>query len=247
MKNLLHIIFLFFTIQNCCEAQELISIQTDRPDQTECPFITPVHYFQFENGFNYEKTIATNTLFVVPTILTRFGISPNFELRMLFEFTTEKNISGLNPVYVGFKTNLCKEKGVIPTTSFIAHIGIPNFASNNLKTTFYMPEFRFTMQHSINNKQTLSYNIGAEWNGETAEPTFVYTLATGYTVTEKVGIYIELYGFLPQIEKPDHRFDGGLTYLMHSNHQLDISYGVGLSKTSLKYFISLGYSFRFKI
>ena len=26
-------------------------IQTDRPDQTECPFITPMGYIQIENGF----------------------------------------------------------------------------------------------------------------------------------------------------------------------------------------------------
>ena len=38
-----------------------------------------------------------------------------------------------------------------------------------------------------------------------------------------------LYGFIPQIEKPDHRFNAGVTYLINSNHQLDVSSGLGLS------------------
>lgn len=247
-KVLLIIMLLFL---NIAFSQDLPSIQTDRPDQTECPFIVPKNYFQMENGFSYEKINANSNEIVAPTILTRFGINDHFELRLITEYVIDKvnseKTSGLNPVFIGFKTRLFEEKGIIPTTSFIAHISIPKLASKSLKTSFYAPEFRFTMQHTISDKQSLSYNLGAEWNGETAEPTFVYTLTTGYSITEKIGGYIELYGFVPQIEKPDHRFDAGLTYLLNPNHQLDVSGGIGLSKTSPNYFISLGYSFRFKI
>ena len=239
---------LFFEI---AFSQDLPSIQTDRPDQTECPFIVPRNYFQLENGFSYEKTNVNSNEFVAPTILTRFGINDHFELRLITEYVIDKvnseKTSGLTPVFIGFKTRLFEEKGIIPITSFIAHISIPKMASKNFKTTFYVPEFRFTMQHTLSDKQSLSYNLGAEWNGETAEPTFIYTLTTGYSFTEKIGGYFELYGFVPQIEKPDHRCDAGLTYLFNPNHQLDISGGVGLSKTSPKYYFALGYSFRFKI
>jgi hypothetical protein len=103
------------------------------------------------------------------------------------------------------------------------------------------------MQHTVSEKQTLSYNLGAEWDGDTAEPIFVYTLTTGYALTEKIGGYVELYGFLPQTQKPDHRFDAGFTYLFNPNHQLDLSGGVGISKNAPDYFISVGYSFRFKM
>ncbi len=251
MKRLYGIALLFLFFQNITFAQDLPSIQTDRPDQTECPFITPRHYFQFENGFSYEQNNQNSNSFVAPTVLTRFGINDHFELRLITEYAINKNelekTKGINPVLIGFKTLLFEEKGLIPTTSFIGHIGIPNLASKDLKTIYYAPEFRFTMQHTISEKQSLSYNIGAEWNGETAEPMLIYTLTSGYSFTEKIGGYIELYGFVPQIEKPDHRFDAGLTYLCNPNHQLDISGGFGLSKNSPNYYLSLGYSFRFKI
>lgn len=251
MKKLFITSLLYFSVQNTLFSQVLPSIQTDRPDQTECPFITPLHYFQIENGFSYEKSKANSSEIIAPTILTRYGINNHFELRLISEYVINKEnsnkISGLNPVLIGFKTRLFEEKGIIPLTSFIAHISLPRAASKEFKTTYYAPEFRFTMQHSIGDKQSLSYNLGAEWNGETAEPTFIYTLTTGYSLTEKIGGYIEFYGFIPQIAKPDHRFDLGLTYLFTVNHQLDISGGVGLSEISPKYYLSLGYSFRFKI
>ncbi len=251
MKKSLGFLFVFLMLQNHLLAQEMPSIQTDRPDQTECPFIVPKNYFQLENGFTYEKTNSETAQIVAPTILTRFGINNHFELRLITEYSIEddfsNNISGINPILIGFKTRLFEEKGIIPITSFIGHIGIPKLGSKQLQTSYYAPEFRFTMQHTLSKKQSLSYNLGAEWNGESAEPTFIYTLTSGYSLTEKVGCYIEFYGFVPQIEKPDHRFDAGLTYLLNPNHQFDISGGFGLSKISPEYYVALGYSFRFKI
>lgn len=249
MKTKTILLFAFFSV--LVKAQNLPSIQTDRPDQTECPFIVPLNYFQFENGFVYQKINNDSNEIVVPNVLTRFGINEHFELRLITEYEVNNDfnqkISGINPVLIGFKTRLLEEKGIVPTTSFITHLAIPQLASTNYKTQFYAPEFRFTMQHSISEKQSLSYNLGAEWNGETPEPTFVYTLTTGYSFTEKVSGYVELYGFIPQLEKPDHRFNAGVSYLFNPNHQLDVSGGFGLSKKSPDFYVSLGYSFRFKV
>ena len=251
MKSLFKVAIVFLLFQNTCIAQDLPSIQTDRPDQTECPFITPKHYFQLENGFSYEKNNKNSELIVAPTILTRFGINKFFELRLITEYVVSKENSttypGINPILIGFKTRLLEEKGIIPSTSLIAHIGIPDLASSEYRANYYYPEFRFTMQHTISDKQSLSYNIGAEWDGVDKKPTFIYTLTTGYSLTETIGAYVEFYGFVSQIGKADHRFDLGFTYLFNPNHQLDISGGFGLSETSPSYYFSLGYSFRFKI
>lgn len=251
MSKIIKLLGLFLLIVNNAFSQDLPSIQTDRPDQTECPFIVPVNYLQFENGFSYEKTNTDLNEIVAPTILTKYGINDHFELRLTTEYVINQNdldeISGLNPIIIGFKTRLLEEKGIIPITSFIGQIGIPKLASNSKKMEYYAPEFRFTMQHTISKKQTLSYNLGAEWNGETPETTFVYTLTTGYSFTEKISGYIEFYGFIPQEEKPDNRFDCGLTYLLNQNQQLDISSGIGFSKISPDYFVAIGYSFRFKV
>ncbi len=230
--------------------QEIASIQTDRPDQTECPFTVPKNHFQVENGFSFEQTDDHTKTFSHPSTLLKFGVTDLFELRLITEFTAiyvnKQAVSGIAPVTIGFKTNLVKEKGIIPLTSFIGHLTISDCASPEFQSTYYAPSFRFTMQHTLSGKFTLGYNLGAEWNGESAEPTFIYTLTTGYAISEKTGSYVELYGFVPQTSIADHRFDAGLNYLLKKNILIDISGGVGLSENSPDYYAALGFSFRLK-
>ena len=242
--------FLLFTITPPIKifAQSLPPIQLDRPDQTECPFIVPAKHFQLESGINFEKINKDEKSFVHPAILWKYGVNEKVELRLITEVTTVENyqlkITGLNPVTVGFKVNLAKEKGILPTTSFIGHLTIPGIASNKLKATYFAPAFRFTMQHTITDKISLGYNLGAEWDGESPEPTFIYTITTGFSLTEKTGAYIEAYGFVPQKSKADHRLDGGFTFLLQQNIMVDISGGIGIASNAPKYYCSIGFSIR---
>jgi len=225
------------------------SIQTDRPDQTECPFIVPKKFIQLENGFLVENKIKSSQTLNHPSTLWKYGMSERFELRLITELISEKTdaetIVGLSPVTVGFKVNICTEKGLLPMTSFIGHLTTSHVATKEFHTSYFAPSFRFTMQHTLSDKFTLGYNLGAEWDGETAAPTYIDTLTTGVSITEKFGGYVELYGFVPQKEIADHRFDGGLTYLLTDNFMIDISGGVGLSKNAPKNYFAIGLSFRF--
>jgi Putative MetA-pathway of phenol degradation len=233
------------------KAQDLPPIATDRPDQTECPFIVPKGYIQAENGFFYEKSSPNTQSMAYPSILWKYGVSDNFELRLITELVSEKALlqtqMGISPVTVGFKVKILEENGWLPKTSFIGHLTVPKWASKELSANYYAPSFRFTMQHTLSDRFALAYNLGAEWDGETPEPTFIYTLTTGFAVTKKLGAYLELYGFSPQNQQSDHRLDGGFTYLMNNNVMIDISGGLGLTTNAPKYFVSLGFSYRFNV
>ena len=226
-------------------------IQIDRPDQTECPFIVPTNFIQAEHGFNVEHSNSSINSYSFPTTLWKYGVNDKFELRLITELNSVKDnnftSTGLSPITIGFKTNLFKEKGMLPTTSFIGHITTANVGSKAFRTTYMAPSFRFTMQHTLSSLFSLGYNLGAEWNGETPEPTYIYTLTTGMSITEKLGAYAEIYGFAPQDANADHRVDGGFTYLFNNNFIMDISGGVGIINSELKNYISLGVSYRFKV
>ena len=242
---------LHLAINTSLFAQELTTIQADRPDQTETPFTVPKNYFQMEFGFLMEQNEDDIQSFTHPSILSKIGLTDNFELGIITEIATLKynleTFSGLNPITFRFKENICQEKGLLPTTSFIGYLTVPYFASENFKATYFAPAFRFTMQHTLTSKLSLSYNIGAEWDGETAEPIFIYTFSTGYSINENTSIYTELYGFAPQKSKSDHRFDSGITYLLNPNLLFDVSGGVGLTDNTLKYYLAIGFCFRSKI
>jgi hypothetical protein len=250
MARYILIIGVLFSAGNDLSGQDSAPIQTDRPDQTECPFIVPKDHFQMETGFLYEQTDKNVRSVSAPSVLFKYGLNERFELRLITEFTTiksgESTISGLNPVTIGFKINIAQEKGILPTASFIGHLTIPRFASKDFTSTYFAPAFRFAMQHTLSKKLSLGYNLGAEWEGETAEPAFIYTLTTGYSITTKIGAYAEVYGFAPQTSKADHRFDCGLNYLLRRNVLMDVSGGLGLTANAPDHYVALGFSFRLK-
>lgn len=223
-------------------------ISTDRPDQTETPDIVPKGMFQMETGFSFEKAGKDSKNYILPTTLVKYGFNDIFEFRLIAEYSidetgTEK-ISGISPIIIGFKANLCEEKGILPKTSFIAHMSIPEFASKELQTTYYAPRFRFTMQHTLSDKIRLGYNLGAEWDGETPEPEFIYTLTGGFDLSEKVGCYVEVFGFAPQKDVAYHSIDGGFTYLISDNFMIDVSGGFGITENAPDYYTAVGFSFR---
>ncbi|WP_333599098.1 transporter [Flavobacterium sp.] len=229
-------------------AQKQEPIEADRPDQTETPAIVPKGMFQVETGFTFQKNERHSQTLNLPSTLWKYGVNENLELRLITEFVSEKinaeKLSGFTPVLLGFKVSLCEEKGIFPKTSFIGHLSLPNAASSNYKTDYMAPEFRFTMQHSLSEKLSLGYNLGCEWDGFTPAPTYIYTLTTGYSITENLGSYVELFGFAPQDDSANHNLDGGVTYLITDNFMVDLSSGVGLTDNAPDHYFALGFSFR---
>lgn len=241
-------ILIFLIISTCFFAQNSNPIQADRPDQTETPATVPRGIFQLETGFTFQKNDHNSSTNTMPTVLWKYGVNNNVEIRLITEFVSEtintENQKGLTPIYFGLKVKITDENGITPKTSLIVHMGLPNAAASQYKTDFYAPEFRFVMQHTLSKKISLSYNLGAEWDGFSAEPIFIYTVATGYSISNKLGSYVEIFGFSPQKNKSNHSFDGGVTYLINENIMLDLSAGIGITKTAPDCYFAAGFSFR---
>jgi Putative MetA-pathway of phenol degradation len=237
------------------DTREMERMETDRPDQTECPFIVPAKWVQFEMGFNFEKNGPGSHTFVYPTLLSKYGISKRIEFRMITSLLSNKEytdvhnetVTGIEPVQLGFKVALSEEKGLLPKTSVIAHIAIPQFASTKLHAEKVAPNFVFTMQHTLNKQIGIGYNLGAEWDGFGNTPALIYRVSPGFTIGEKWYAYVEAFGFIQKNETADHNIDGGLAYYFNNNIKMDISAGKGLSSASVSYYIALGASFRFPL
>ncbi|MBK9328797.1 MAG: transporter [Sphingobacteriales bacterium] len=223
-------------------------ISTDRPDQTETPEVVPFKYFQMEMGFNIESQ-RKELSFVHPTILWKAGIFKSTEIRLITDVGTIKDDSGkyrvgLAPVQLGFKTAICEERKARPKISFIAHLAIPYISTKNQRTKYFAPNFRFSLDHTLKNNISLGYNIGMEWNGDSPNPAFIYTLANGFNLSDKWYLYYEFFGDFPVNAISTHSFDAGLAYLIKNNMQFDISGGFQLYPFIKGWYASLGYSFR---
>ncbi len=242
-----------FCVSTVCNAQ-VDKIDTDRPDQTESAVTVPKKWFQFEIGFSRQTTNAFEKEFQHPTLLSKYGIGKRIELRLIT--TTQTNTylvaadklkeTGLSPVEVGAKIALWEEKKMLPKTSLLFHVGIPQLASKKFKADKLAPNFRFSMQHTLNKVVGIGYNLGAEWDGFSNTPAWIYTFAPGFNLSEKWYAYVEVFGSISKENKPQHNADGGVAYYVTRNFKVDLSSGFGISKEAPDWYIAIGASFRFK-
>jgi hypothetical protein len=248
------LLLFFITSSYLLPAQQEGRMETDRPDQTESPFITKKKYIQAEFGFNLERYAGLSTL-VHPTTLWKYGACERFEFRLITEYVSVETpliipfgndiLSGLLPIQIGGKVALWEEKGFFPKTAFLFHVAPSKFGSKKFHTNKWAPNFRFSMQHTLSENIGLGYNLGAEWDGESNTPYWIYTIAPGFNIGKNWYGYIEMFGVVKKGEMPQHSFDGGLAYYFNDNLKIDISSGFGLSASATDWYGAIGFSFRF--
>jgi hypothetical protein len=247
------IVVLTIAVKAQNETPELI---TDRPDQTESSVVVPFKSLQIETGFileNKEKNWFKQQTVAYNTTLLRYGLLKNFELRLDMEYLGEKvkdknsdttnTISGLSPLYTGFKIKIADEDGWKPEIAFLGGLILPFTANKNFKPAYSAADIRFSFSHTLSDRFSLGYNLGAEWDGNTAIPAYFYSVSLAASITNKMGVFVESYGLIPEDGTAEHLLDAGLTFLVLPNLQLDASGGIGL-QNSIDNFISFGLTYR---
>jgi hypothetical protein len=230
-------------------------IDTDRPDQTESAVLVPPKWMQFEMGFNKQGARNGDAReLLLPTLLSKYGINKYVELRLITTIQSlEYGVSGgrkiretgLQPVEIGAKIRLAEEKGILPKTSLIFHFAIPSIASDAKRADKVAPNFRFTMQNSITDNVAIGYNLGAEWDGLSNTPTWIYTFAPGFNIGRSWYAYVEAFGFINKYAPPQHSLDAGIAWYANNNIKFDFSGGPGISQAAPPRYVSLGASVRF--
>ena len=245
-------------------------IVTDRPDQTESPDLVPPGYVQIEGGISYNKlsydtksyirSIITEKNMSIP-LLIRIGVFQSFEFRISGEYSYTKTkldypdgnvevisggsfvVSGYPPLVLGTKLKIVDESEYIPNSAFLFHVDLPQVATGAFNSDYPTPEFRVALSKTLSETFSLGLNLGAEFNTLYRKTNGIYTLALGAGLTEKIGSFIEFYGFFEKGFNR-HYLDGGLTYLFLPNVQFDVSGGVGLNENATDFFIGGGLAMR---
>jgi len=230
---------------------------TDRPDQTESSITVPKKTLQIETGFVYENFKEDDAKFQnwgLGTTLLRYGVWDNFELRLgssyqqskvkFTEMDTDSTQSGIGPLAFGFKVFIIEEKGIRPQISFLADLTLNNFGKTDYRPSYTYSTLKFAASHTLSNFFSLGYNFGYANNGEDGNGFFVYSLVLGMGITDHLGAYAEIYGTSANGDAPIFRYDGGFTFLLRNNLQLDLSAGSGIDKDVNMYYVSFGLTWR---
>ncbi len=256
------------------DPQELI---TDRPDQTESSRVISPGYFQMETGWTYttddEDDVRIET-HEAPGTLLRIGLIDRVELRLgwsgyISEEIRDRNLqraedgsltrritsdeTEIGDAELGTKIFLWEEQGWIPETALLASVSLP-IGSEKFSSDRFDPSFRFNMSHTLSDRFSLGYNLGATWESEEDDEgdrdtlsSFNYTATVGIGLTDRLGMFVEFFGDVPFNAQggPAHSIDGGFTYQLRPNLQFDVALGGGLSDDADDFFVTAGFSVRF--
>lgn len=225
------------------------AIAADRPDMTESPAVAPPGHVQLEAGMSrgaYRSLSGWSSI----AALLKFGLWPWLEMRVEAErLVVEEGpeggprLEGLTPVMVGTKLALCAEKGLRPRTALLAHLGLPEAASRQHRADRPFGTFRLAMQHTLSERSSIGYNIGSEWNGVDRTVTAIYSVSCGFDLSERIGTYGEVFGFINDAGAPVHQCDAGFTFRIGDDLLLDAEAGLAIDG-SAAWFIGTGASFR---
>ena len=235
------VLIFFLLISSVSMAQ----LTTDRPDQTESSSTVGKFNLQLETGFSYEISKYGSLdfdEFVAPTTLIRFGIIETLELRFVAQYSSSefdsKSTSGLNDIELGAKIELLNNPEKNIEMAFLTHIILPT-AKKELSNGDYVIVTKLAISHEISNRLAFGYNFGFDYIPN-EDVIITYSAALGYSLTDKLGAYIEPYGGIIDMNDIELNGDFGFTYLINDHFQLDLSSGVGLSH-NMKY-IATGFS-----
>jgi len=238
-------------------SQSYGSIVTDRPDITESAVTVPKYHLQAETGFDYQYDKQGSNLseYTVQDVnlantLIRFGVTKKIELRITGLYTSQtlktpgnKHINeGLHGLSLGTKLRVAEEYGNIPDISIIAAAILPQ-GPEEFAPEKVTPYFKFCAAHSLGDQYSFGYNLGAVYEDQD-QLIYSYSASLGREMSANVGAFLEIFGEFNADGKPVAMFDGGFTYQLQRNIQLDISAGKSLNKYSTDWFIGAGLGIR---
>ncbi len=263
---------LFFLSPGFLFSQEII---TDRPDRTESVETVGKNKFQVETGIEYSSfkftapftnetgaeignTEVKNKTLTIPTTLLRYGILKNVELRLgidfdrsyatsdVSEFENSQKLS-LNPPKLGAKVEIAKGEGIKPDFSVIGAFTLPNIGAEEKQIQYIVPELILSFSNEINDNFSVGYNFGIETTHKIKVTDFFYSVSIGMSINPKLGVFAEFFGDTPNddFETSSRSVDGGLTYLIKNNIQVDAYGGLGLSENANDFFLGTGIAFKF--
>lgn len=234
---------------NVSWAQNKNALITDRPDFTESAFTVQPDRMQLEIGYTYRESnngdeIRTHNF---PEVLLRIGLDEDWELRLGWGgYSFAENDEDIaNDMRVGAKWSIADQDGWHPQLALLGEISIPTGHGD----TDVDPTIALAWSYDLDDKNSIGGNFGIAAITDDGDrfAQGLASIAWNHSLDDQWGFFAEYYTTFPDADDEDaaHIVDGGLTYLVNDDLQLDFSVGFGLNDQADEFIVGVGISHRF--
>jgi hypothetical protein len=225
---------------------------SDRPGTGTPPDIVTINDFEVEEGIQYESVtdgIMRNQNFLLSSVLFRYGLTENSEIRIQSDYAYNKSDSvvssivyGFNPVTIGAKVKLFEQLGIKPNFSLLLNLTLPFIGKNEFRPDNMAPSIYLLMANDLSETVNLCYNYGMIWDGSSTVPTHFYAVCLGVNLNDELSTFVEGYGYLNQTTQPKLYFDAGFAYLITEHLQIDLTAAGYINSFKDYYLFNIGFA-----
>lgn len=223
------------------------TIRSGRPGQAIGARTLGANVFQLQTGLSFtdidfedssQNTFAQSNVF-------RLGILERLEVSAVLVWQNDKfeetTINGISNTQIGARYSLFTNKGWRPSVAVQGRL-LLKLQDKDYRRQETGTRFIVATGNKLSDTLFLVTNWGITHIGNNSGPNYSYVINLSYSLTEKIGVFVETYGSLNTFNID---FDAGFSYLLNNDLQLDFSFGIQDEADTSNWFIDAGISWRF--
>lgn len=235
------------------------ALVADRPDFTESTLTIPAGHIQVEGGVTFSR-FGEEESQSLGEILVRIGAGERWEARLgVGSFGRvdpglpgSERISGYQDPTLGIKVGLNESDPDLrapgtPAMALLLLTSVP-VGDDELTADEWQPQAKLGLGWDLP-WFSLSSNLiyGYPTDGDERFHQFGATLSAGFSLTDRMGLFVETFGFNKESQEGSSTqyIDGGVTFSVSNDLQLDARVGFGLDDPSPNWFAGVGAAIRF--
>ena len=236
-------------------------ISAHRPGAADPPTAVAPGSVQIESGITFARETDAHDpdtdSVTVPELEVRFGLMPRIEIGVTAEGYVYERRDGASSRSSGSdlglqaKFHFLDQAGAVPAAGVKLFVSFPT-GSDAVTSDGVDPWAEFLFQWNLGERLGVvaNLNFGAPSLGvDDSRRIFEFRPQISFeaAIGDRLGGFVEYFGGVKtRGEDDEHSVDGGFTWLVNDDLQLDLSAGVGLNHAAPDFFVSAGFAWRYR-
>ena len=225
---------------------------TDRPDFTESSLSVPGGVVQLEAGYTFTR-VSDISSHSFGEVLVRLGIGGPLEFRLglnSYVVTTSNGLTqdGLEDLGLGVKVELLEGSGTVPALGLIAAVSVPTGAES-FSSDGTGADLVLAAGWDIGSRWSVGSNVGFVGGvlDDGSDNQWLGSIAVGRSVSARAAVFGEVYGLTVATGDADIFIDGGATFALNEDFQLDLRVVRQVSGAERGTHLGVGFAHRWQI